>query len=151
MAETGVPTDKSGVGESTKAVSCDTCAFSNLSVAGARPRDVLPSQGLTAKPPRAIPAMASAFSVDCFGVSWPTSKRGTRRSFSGRHRSPLGCGTTDKTVIDRLGELRNWVVVLRRLVEDKRIGEIFAFANNHYAGHVPDTVKLFWKLRNAWK
>ena len=59
--------------------------------------------------------------------------------------------TWDKTVIDRQGELRNWVVVLRRLVEDKRIRKIFAFANNHYAGHAPDTVKLFWNLWNTWK
>ena len=54
--------------------------------------------------------------------------------------------TWDKTVIDRQGELANWVVVLRRLVEDKRIRKIFAFANNHYAGHAPNTVKLFHEL-----
>ena len=57
----------------------------------------------------------------------------------------------DKTVTDRQGELRNWAVVLRRLVEDIRIRRIFAFANNHYAGHAPDTVKLFWNLWNTWK
>jgi hypothetical protein len=39
--------------------------------------------------------------------------------------------TWDKTVIDRQADLRSWVVVLRRLVEDKRIRNIFAFANNH--------------------
>jgi len=59
--------------------------------------------------------------------------------------------TWDKTVIDKQGDLRNWVVVLRRLVEDKRIRKIFAFANNHYAGHAPNTVKLFWNLWNTWK
>jgi len=42
--------------------------------------------------------------------------------------------TWDKTVIDRQGDLKSWVAVLRRLVEDKRIRKIFAFANNHYAG-----------------
>jgi uncharacterized protein YecE (DUF72 family) len=51
-------------------------------------------------------------------------------------------------VIDRRAELKNWVVVLRRLVEDKRIREIFAFANNHYAGHAPDTAKSFCQLWN---
>jgi len=56
--------------------------------------------------------------------------------------------TWDKTVIDRHAELRTWVVVLRRLVEDKRIRKIFAFANNHYSGHAPDTVKSFWQLWN---
>ena len=54
--------------------------------------------------------------------------------------------TWDKTVIDRQADLRSWVVVLRRLVEDKRIRKIFAFANNHYAGHAPTTVKLFMDL-----
>lgn len=54
--------------------------------------------------------------------------------------------TWDKTVIDRQDDLKSWVVVLRRLVEDKRIRKIFAFANNHYAGHAPATVKQFWEL-----
>jgi uncharacterized protein YecE (DUF72 family) len=52
----------------------------------------------------------------------------------------------DKTVIDRQEDLKSWVVVLRRLVEDKRIRKIFAFANNHYAGHAPATVKQFWEV-----
>ena len=54
--------------------------------------------------------------------------------------------TWDKTVIDRQADLKTWVTVLRRLVEDKRIRKIFAFANNHYAGHAPATVKQFWEL-----
>jgi len=57
--------------------------------------------------------------------------------------------TWDKTVIDRQAELKTWVVVLRRLVENKRVRKIFAFANNHYAGHAPATVKQFWELWNA--
>lgn len=56
--------------------------------------------------------------------------------------------TWDKTVIDRQDDLKSWVVVLRRLVEDKRIRKIFAFANNHYAGDAPATVKTFWQLWN---
>ena len=56
--------------------------------------------------------------------------------------------TWDKTVVDRKDDLRSWVVVLRSLVEDKRIRRIFAFANNHYAGHAPATVKQFWELWN---
>ena len=47
--------------------------------------------------------------------------------------------TWDKTVIDRQSDLRSWLVVLRRLVEDKRIRKIFAFANNHYAAYAPAT------------
>lgn len=40
--------------------------------------------------------------------------------------------TWNKTVIERQSDLKSWVVVMRRLVEDKRIRKIFAFANNHY-------------------
>ena len=56
--------------------------------------------------------------------------------------------TWDKTVIDRQDDLKSWVVVLQRLVQDKRIRKIFAFANNHYGGHAPATVKKFWELWN---
>lgn len=57
--------------------------------------------------------------------------------------------TWDKTVIDRQNDLSSWVIVLKRLVLDKRIRKIFAFANNHYAGHAPATVKLFWDTWNS--
>jgi hypothetical protein len=36
-------------------------------------------------------------------------------------------------------------------VEDKRIRKIFAFANNHYAGHAPATIKLLMDLWNQKK
>lgn len=49
-------------------------------------------------------------------------------------------------MVDRQNDLKSWVVVLPRLVEDKHIQQIFAFANNHYAGHAPATVKLFMDL-----
>jgi uncharacterized protein YecE (DUF72 family) len=52
----------------------------------------------------------------------------------------------DKTVIDRKDDLKNWVDVLKELVLNKKIRKIFAFANNHYAGHGPATVKQFWEL-----
>jgi uncharacterized protein YecE (DUF72 family) len=52
--------------------------------------------------------------------------------------------TWDKTIVDRRGDLKNWVELFREFV--RRNLKIFAYANNHYAGHGPDTVKLFWKL-----
>jgi uncharacterized protein YecE (DUF72 family) len=55
--------------------------------------------------------------------------------------------TWDKTIIDRRDDLRNWANLLWRLVNDKRIRKIFAYANNHYAGHGPATVRLFM---DAW-
>jgi len=54
----------------------------------------------------------------------------------------------DKAVIDREDDLKNWVDVLKELVLKKKIRKIFAFANNHYAGHGPATAKLFWDLWN---
>jgi uncharacterized protein YecE (DUF72 family) len=52
----------------------------------------------------------------------------------------------DKAIVDRQEDLRRWVELLRRLVTDKRIRKMVAYANNHYAGHGPATVKLFWEL-----
>ena len=54
--------------------------------------------------------------------------------------------TWDKTIVDRRGDLKNWVDVLRELIFNKKIRKVFAFANNHYAGHGPATVKMFWEL-----
>ena len=52
----------------------------------------------------------------------------------------------DKTVIDRTSDLKNWVDLLKEMVNDKRVRKLFAFSNNHYAGHGPGTVKLFIDL-----
>ena len=54
--------------------------------------------------------------------------------------------TWDKTVIDRSSDLKNWVDLLKEMVNNKKIRKLFAFANNHYAGHGPGTVKLFMDL-----
>jgi uncharacterized protein YecE (DUF72 family) len=54
--------------------------------------------------------------------------------------------TWDKTVIDRTSDLKNWVDLLKEMVNNKKIRKLFAFANNHYAGHGPGTVKLFMDL-----
>jgi uncharacterized protein YecE (DUF72 family) len=48
-----------------------------------------------------------------------------------------------KTFIDRREDLTNWVELFRTFVG--RNLKIFAYANNHYAGHGPATVKLFWE------
>jgi uncharacterized protein YecE (DUF72 family) len=59
--------------------------------------------------------------------------------------------TWDKTVIDRTDDLKNWVEVFKSLVSNTRVLKIFAFSNNHYAGHGPATVKLFMDLWNRDK
>ncbi len=56
--------------------------------------------------------------------------------------------TWDRVIVDRSGELSEWVEILRKV--HKRKIQIFAYANNHYAGHAPATVELFqdlWKSR----
>ena len=52
--------------------------------------------------------------------------------------------TWDKTVVDQSQDLTNWVEVFRQFLS--RNLKVFAYANNHYAGHGPATVKLFWDL-----
>ena len=54
--------------------------------------------------------------------------------------------TWDKTVVDRTSDLKKWVDLLREMVMNKKLRKLFAFANNHYAGHGPGTVKLFMDL-----
>jgi uncharacterized protein YecE (DUF72 family) len=54
--------------------------------------------------------------------------------------------TWDKTIVDRQKDMANWVQLFRQFV-GKNL-KIFAYANNHYAGHAPATVKLFW---DSWK
>jgi uncharacterized protein YecE (DUF72 family) len=54
--------------------------------------------------------------------------------------------TWDKVVFERTGDLRNWVDVLKDMVNNKKIRKLFAYANNHYQGFAPATVKLFLDL-----
>ncbi|HYL85431.1 MAG TPA: DUF72 domain-containing protein [Candidatus Angelobacter sp.] len=54
--------------------------------------------------------------------------------------------TWDKTAVDRGQDLTNWVELFRQFVS--RNLKVFAYANNHYAGNGPATVKLFLDL---WK
>jgi uncharacterized protein YecE (DUF72 family) len=54
--------------------------------------------------------------------------------------------TWDKTIIDRSENLKNWAELFRQFM--RRDLKIYAYANNHYAGNGPGTVKLFWELLN---
>jgi len=44
--------------------------------------------------------------------------------------------------------LKNWVDILKEMVNEKKIRKLFAYANNHYEGFGPATVKRFWDLWN---
>jgi uncharacterized protein YecE (DUF72 family) len=54
--------------------------------------------------------------------------------------------TWDKTIIDRSEDLNNWAEMFRTFM--RRDLKIYAYANNHYAGNGPGTVKLFWDMLN---
>jgi uncharacterized protein YecE (DUF72 family) len=56
--------------------------------------------------------------------------------------------TWDKTIIDRADDLRCWVQLLRQMIAERKLKRLFLFANNHYQGHGPDTIKNFWRLWN---
>jgi uncharacterized protein YecE (DUF72 family) len=56
--------------------------------------------------------------------------------------------TWDKTIVDRESDLKNWANILKEMVTNKKIRQLFAFANNHYAGHGPATVQQFWRIWN---
>jgi uncharacterized protein YecE (DUF72 family) len=47
----------------------------------------------------------------------------------------------DRTLVDRTEELREWVRLLKPA--QRRGVTVYAYANNHYAGFAPETVRLF--------
>ena len=53
----------------------------------------------------------------------------------------------DKTVVDRTHELSSWIDYCYLVM--KRGVLIYAYANNHYAGHAPATIKQFQSLWHA--
>ena len=55
----------------------------------------------------------------------------------------------DKTVVDRRNDLLHWVEMFREL--RRRNLQVYAYANNHYAGNGPGTVKLFWEMYEGGK
>ena len=55
----------------------------------------------------------------------------------------------NKTVVDRRNDLLHWVEMFREL--RRRNLQVYAFANNRYAGNGPETVKLFWEMYEGGK
>jgi uncharacterized protein YecE (DUF72 family) len=54
----------------------------------------------------------------------------------------------EREVIDHTDRLKRWAEVLNRLAE--REVETFIYANNHYAGHAPATVRRLQELTNNY-
>ena len=52
--------------------------------------------------------------------------------------------TWDKVIVDRSEDLEEWVKIVRKIHQRKI--KIFAYANNHYAGFAPATVRQFQKM-----
>jgi uncharacterized protein YecE (DUF72 family) len=52
--------------------------------------------------------------------------------------------TWDKAIVDRTTELTSWVDFCYQIM--KRGVLVYAYANNHYAGHAPSTIEQFRKL-----
>lgn len=52
----------------------------------------------------------------------------------------------DKDVMDRRSDMRMWVSTVKQMVLERKVKHLFLFANNHYSGHAPGTVKLFWEM-----
>jgi hypothetical protein len=72
-------------------------------------------------------------------------RRKTKIYFSGAIRASRKQSTVwNETIVDRKKELLEWVGTRRAFLRRKI--RIFAFANNHYAGHCPATVPLFLQL-----
>ncbi len=54
--------------------------------------------------------------------------------------------TWDKVIVDRESDLKKWVDILKEMVNERKIRKLFAYANNHYEGFGPATVKRFMGL-----
>jgi uncharacterized protein YecE (DUF72 family) len=50
----------------------------------------------------------------------------------------------NQTIIDRTDDLLEWAEIIKSL--RRRVRLIYAYANNHYGGYAPDTIKLFQRL-----
>jgi uncharacterized protein YecE (DUF72 family) len=60
------------------------------------------------------------------------------RLIGDRKRTEAAAERFDRTVLDLSGRIARWAELLARLAPG--VEEVFAFANNHYAGYAPDTV-----------
>jgi uncharacterized protein YecE (DUF72 family) len=50
----------------------------------------------------------------------------------------------DELVVDRTEDLRGWIPSVRELL--RRVPQVFAYFNNHYAGFAPGSLELFARL-----
>jgi uncharacterized protein YecE (DUF72 family) len=85
-------------------------------------------------PPKVLGAKPEFLTTDFTYVRW----LGDRKAIETLTK------TWDKTIVDRTDELQEWVRACRNFLQ--RSLHVFLFANNHYSGYAPDTLRLFEDL-----
>jgi uncharacterized protein YecE (DUF72 family) len=86
--------------------------------------------------PRPWEQKLDLLTTDFIYVRWLGDRKGIERETL----------TWDKTIVDRAGDLRNWAELFKTIRRRTPDLKIYAYANNHYQGHGPNTVKLLWDL-----
>jgi uncharacterized protein YecE (DUF72 family) len=87
-------------------------------------------------PPSELSQRFDPVTTDWTYIRWLGDRKGIERITT----------TWDKTVIDRTDEIGGWVDVCYETV--RRGVKVFGYANNHYAGHAPATIRQF---RELWR
>jgi uncharacterized protein YecE (DUF72 family) len=85
-------------------------------------------------PPEAWFEKIDPFTADFTYIRWLGDRKGIERLTK----------SWDKTIYDVGPRLREWVGVVNKAVQRKI--QVMAFANNHFAGHGPATVRVFQEL-----
>ncbi len=75
-------------------------------------------------------------SVFCYG-RWLGDRKGIEKKTK----------TWDKLIIDREPEMSLWIPAIRELMSSDTQA-VYAYFNNHYAGHAPGSIELFEKMRH---
>jgi uncharacterized protein YecE (DUF72 family) len=86
--------------------------------------------------PRPWEQKLDLITTDFVYVRWLGDRKGIERETT----------TWDKTIINRTADLRHWVDLFGMIRKRTPDLKIYAYANNHYQGHGPGTVKLLWDL-----
>lgn len=87
-------------------------------------------------PPKELSQRFDPITTDWAYIRWLGDRKGIERLTT----------TWDKAVIDRTTEIRSWVDVCYETV--RRGVKVFGYANNHYGGHAPATIRQF---RELWR
>jgi uncharacterized protein YecE (DUF72 family) len=90
----------------------------------------------TSSMPRPWEQKLDLLTTDFLYVRWLGDRKGIERETL----------TWDKTIVDRTDDLRAWAGLFKTFRQRTPDLKIYAYANNHYQGHGPNTVRLLWDL-----